>query len=385
MAASATERMARCLGERHLADPQAPVLLMVSGGSDSAALAYLAAELRAQGSLGPLGILHVNHRLRGAQAEADEAFVGQLAALLGIPLFARSVDVGALAAAEEGNVEAVARRERYRAADEALVRLCRSASAPVAEGRIFTAHTADDRVESFYMRSIVGTGPGGFRAMRYRNGRVCRPLLDASREELRSYLRERAESGQTVARDAAGALWREDATNAHTDRFRAFVRHEIVPRAKERNPQLLTTLTRTMNLIADEDDMLRAQASTLIDRSVVWMAEGVRSQGCLIDPSFGEAPRPLARRAVDEVLQRMLGPEERIEAASVEAVLDAFGHSDSRQDPDEPGSSTGPLVGIGAPRGGYVANIQGNLAVSANKRGVRIEPMAAFRARRKRG
>ena len=67
-------------------------------------------------------------------------------------------------------------------------------------------------------------------------------------------------------------------------------------------------------------------------------------------------------------LQLMLGRDARVETASVEAVLAAFD--------DETG---------GKPRSGYVANIQGDLAVSANKRGVRIEPMAAYRARRKRG
>lgn len=77
-----------------------------------------------------------------------------------------------------------------------------------------------------------------------------------------------------------------------------------------------------------------------------------------------------------QVLQRMLGVDARIEAASVEAVLAGFGGE---------GGSEDPLSGIGAPLGGYVANIQGNLAVSANKRGVRIEPMSAFRVRRKRG
>ena len=122
------ENMERCIAERELAGSQTPVLLMVSGGSDSTALAYLAADLRESGVLGPLGILHVNHLLRGADADADEAFVRQLAALLGIPLFARSIDVGALAAEEGGNVEAVARRERYRAADEALSELCRRAA-----------------------------------------------------------------------------------------------------------------------------------------------------------------------------------------------------------------------------------------------------------------
>lgn len=433
------EQMERCIAERGLAGPQAPVLLMVSGGSDSTALAYLAADLHGRGVLGPLGILHVNHRLRGADADADEEFVRRLAALLGIRLFAHSIDVGAIAAEEGGNVEAVARRERYRAAEEALAELCRLAAAPIAEGRIFTAHTADDRVESFYMRSIVGTGPGGFRSMRYRNGRVCRPLLDAGRQELRDYLRERAEAGLPVARDAAGgglggprgarpdagggacgegrrgagALWREDATNAHTDRFRAFVRHEIVPRAKDRNPHLLTTLTRTMNLVADEDDMLQAQADELVERAVEWLgwdAEPTpvpprtdpRSAGCLLLPAFGDAPLPLARRAVTGILQRMLGADARIETASVEAVLagfapaepvasqtsaasQAWGGSAASDAPAPEPRSRALLAGIGVPRSGYVTNIQGNLAVSANKRGVRIEPMAVFRARRKRG
>ena len=64
------------------------------------------------------------------------------------------------------------------------------------------------------MRSIVGTGPGGFRAMRYRNGPVVRPLLDASRNDLRAYLVERERAEEPVAVDAEGSLWREDATNA---------------------------------------------------------------------------------------------------------------------------------------------------------------------------
>ena len=67
-----SESMERCIVERGLAGPRTPVLLMVSGGSDSTALAYLAADLHARGALGLLGILHVNHRLRGADADADE-------------------------------------------------------------------------------------------------------------------------------------------------------------------------------------------------------------------------------------------------------------------------------------------------------------------------
>ena len=359
----------RAIEQRGLANAETPVLLMVSGGSDSTALAYIARQLADEGAIGPIAMLHVNHRLRPGAADQDEAFTAQLAELLGIPLFSCQIDVAGQAQREGGNVEAVARRERYLAANEALASLCRHAAAPLSEGRIFTAHTADDRVENFYMRSIVGTGPGGFRSMLYRNGPIVRPLMDASRADLRAYLEERAESGLPTLRDESGDLWREDATNAHTDRFRAFVRHEIVARAKKRNPQLLDTLCRTMNLIADEDDMLDEQAAKIVERQVAWLetdeALGTdHSAGCVLSPEFGCEPVPLQRRACMEVLQLMLGADARVETASVESVLAGFAE--------------------GAPIGGYTNNIQGDLAVSANKRGVRIEPMAAYRARRKK-
>lgn len=359
----------RTIAEHELASGDTPVLLMVSGGSDSTALAYLARDLRDAGEVGPIAMLHVNHQLRGDDADKDQSFVEKLAELLDIPLFSCEIDIAGEARRTGENVEAVARHERYLAANEALESLCLHGAAPLSDGRIFTAHTQDDRVENFYMRSIVGTGPGGFRSMLYRNGPIVRPLMDASRADLRAYLEERAESGLPTLRDESGDLWREDATNAHTDRFRAFVRHEIVVRAKKRNPQLLDTLCRTMNLIADEDDMLDEQAAKIVERQVAWLetdeALGTdHSAGCVLSPEFGCEPVPLQRRACMEVLQLMLGADARVETASVESVLAGFAE--------------------GAPIGGYTNNIQGDLAVSANKRGVRIEPMAAYRARRKK-
>ncbi|MBR3690008.1 MAG: tRNA lysidine(34) synthetase TilS [Eggerthellaceae bacterium] len=358
------------MSSRGLAGPDNAVLLMVSGGSDSTALAYLAHEMLEKKAIGALAMLHVNHKLRGQDAEDDAAFVAQLAALLGIPLFTCEVDIAKEAAATGGNVEAIARHERYLAANEALRSMCYHEAFPIADGRIFTAHTADDRVENFYMRSIVGTGPGGFRSMRYENGPVVRPLMDASREDLRDYVMQRERAGLPVAVDAEGNLWREDATNAHTDKFRAYVRHEVVPRAKERNAQLLEVLTHSMNLIADEDDMMEDLADEAAARCVKWVCESPEwgidlTEGFRLLPEFGSERRPLQRRIVNKLLARMLGTDARIETASIEAVLAGFGED-------------------GRPNSGYVNNIQGDLAVSANKQGVLVEPMAYFRARRKK-
>ena len=232
------EKARAAIAAHDLVAPDAAVLLMVSGGSDSTALAYLGAALREAGDVGPVAMLHVNHQLRGEDADADERFVAALAEALDIPLFICSIDIAAEAERSRENVEAVARRERYLAANEALRSMCQHEGRPLSEARIFTAHTADDRIENFYMRSIVGTGPGGFRSMLYRNGPVVRPLLDITRDELHDYLSAREAAGETVVRDESGALWREDATNAHTDRFRAYVRHKIVPVAKEWNSAL---------------------------------------------------------------------------------------------------------------------------------------------------
>ncbi|HAM15263.1 MAG TPA: tRNA lysidine(34) synthetase TilS [Eggerthellaceae bacterium] len=356
------EKALATISAHDMAHIDAPVLLMVSGGSDSTALAYIAKELRDADKIGPLTMLHVNHRLRGADADADEDFVRHLAEVLGIPFVAKRIDVASIAQEEHGNIEAVARRERYKVANDALADVCRMREAPISQGRMFVAHTADDRIENFYMRSIVGTGPGGFRSMLYLNGQVARPLLDVSRQDLRDYVIERIERELPVVRDEHEMLWREDATNEHTDRFRAYVRHEIVPRALERNPRLVDTLTRTMNLIGDEDDMLDKMATDLFDQHVMWLEPA--EQGCVLSPWLAAEALPLQRRVAIKVLERFLGADERIDTATVEAVLAAF-HD-------------------GKPVGGYVANVQGNLAVSANKQGVRIEPMASFRIRRKK-
>lgn len=379
MAADMVERAAQTIAERGLASAETPVLLMVSGGSDSTALAYIVCELHDRGVVGDVGMMHVNHNLRGEASDGDAAFVQQLAEMLDVPLFLYSVDVSGLVEDSGSNLEAIARRERYSAADDALAKLCQRSGEPLSCGRIFTAHTRNDRVESFYMRSIVGTGPGGFRSMLYRNGAVARPLLDADREGLRDYLRRRALDAQVdenvpCVRDPQGDMWREDATNAHTDQFRGYVRSQIVPSAEARNPRLLETLCRTMNLIADEDDMIQDMAQRVLEREVCWLGvDGAKknaatknridfSEGCVVGPTFAREPRPLQRRVIFAVLQQILGSDARVEARSVEASLAAFSE--------------------GRPVGGYSTNIEGDLALSANKQGLRIEPMRAYRARR---
>lgn len=282
-----------------------PVVAMVSGGSDSTALLLLLVE-----ELGParVHVLHVNHLLRGADSDADERFVAELCEALGVPCEVRRIDVGAIATQEGGNLEAVARRERHAAARDLLERVCAQAGVPVEQGRIATAHTRDDRVETFVMRAARGTGPGGLASIRPASGPVVHPLLSCSRDELRAWL------------VAHGQGWREDATNLVPDRDRTYVRLEVLPALHDRFPAADANIARALDLLADEDDYLAAQTDELRERLEIQAPIGF--DAALDAAGLADAPRPLARRVVHALLAELADEGARVEARRIDEVVD---------------------------------------------------------------
>ncbi len=311
-----------------LASARTGAVLMVSGGSDSTALLEMTrAHLdgrplpfeaqQAFEALFPVRedvcvrVLHVNHLLRGAAAYADEGFVRAECEQMGMELHVERVNVKDLAAARKGGVEAVAREERYRLAEEQLDLLC--ATRGCACGYILPAHTLDDRVETFFMRALVGTGPGGFASIPRARGRIRRPLLDMTREELREWLRE------TRPNVPDALLWREDATNDDGSNFRSRVRTRLVPAAEELRGGFARTLAHTMDLIADEDAMLQERAASLLYRHLDWDGAVAKlPASALLD----EKP-PMRRRVLREALL-VVHPAARLESAQIERIAHAL-------------------------------------------------------------
>ena len=390
-------RFVDTVARRGLYKPRNPLLLLVSGGSDSVALAYLVARCFYAHAQNPCALLHINHCLRGNDSDNDQHFVEGLAQFLGIPLFVRTIDVACMARESKGNVEALAREARYGAAHEVLHDWCAKQGFNARTGRILVAHTQNDRAEGFLMKAIQGFGPGGLQSLDYervQKDRIVRPLLDMSRDDLRGYLYALLEAGEAFRGDA-GELWREDATNAHTEYLRVFVRHNIVPLCINRNPQFLTCLGRSLNLLAEEDSYMEDLTHAALEQHVrfLWREDTQTGKeyaqpsmyacedlalAAEILPSITGEHKALIRRVVLQVLGKLLGRDARIEARSIEGIMDAFECIDSEAQAGEPRAQRL------KPKSGYVCNIQGNLAVSSNKRGVLIEPMERFRARRKR-
>ncbi|MGI6221888.1 MAG: tRNA lysidine(34) synthetase TilS [Coriobacteriales bacterium] len=314
-----------CIAEHGLAAPGgAPLVLMVSGGSDSTAMTLVALELAEAGLLDPsrVTVLHVNHHLRGDDADGDARFVRRLAGLCGFACTVADIDIPAHLSEFDGNVESAGRHLRYQEAQSLLDKACDACGCPRYDGRIWVAHTEDDRVETFLMRAIVGTGPGGLAGMDYCNGRIVRPLMHASREGLRAYILEQVEArgweidGPQDAQVSRGC-WREDRTNSEDEGFRAFVRNRIVPLAEERNPALGPTMGRMLDLLLEENAMVGRQVAELREHAACEV------DGCtLIDARMlAEVPVPLATRLVHEVCKEHLPVAKRIESQHVLEIV----------------------------------------------------------------
>lgn len=296
------------------AELAAPVVLMVSGGADSTALLVLAAtssldidDGRGEARIARerLHVLHVNHQLRGIDAEEDEEFVREMCARFGIPCTVRRIDVAELAQSTDGNVENAGRVARYAEAGRLANDLCSEVGVPRSAARILTAHTADDRAETFFMNAIRGTGASGLSSIPRRRNRIVRPLLDRTHDELCELLRMR------------GIVWREDATNADTRYLRAYVRHEVMPVARARNPRLAASLATTCDILSDEDAYLTAVAARALRDLTRRSDPGVLAvDAARLAATEVAIARRVVRRAVLAVC-----PDARLEARHITSVL----------------------------------------------------------------
>ena len=283
------------------------VLAAVSAGADSVALLFVLRELEAAGRLTIAGAAHLNHQLRGADADADEAFSRALAARLGVAFESERVDVGALARAQKRSLEDAARTARYAFLDRAADRVHATA--------IAVAHTVEDQAETFLLRLLRGAGTRGLAAIRPRTRLpgdassarrwVVRPLLDIERAALRDYLA------------ALGETFRDDASNADVSFTRNRVRHELIPLLQSRfSPSVTATLAREAALARQDEEFLSAEAIKLASQIVLLDvtaridAAGLRA-----------APRALSSRVAHAALQRLAGPKS-IHFEHVERLLE---------------------------------------------------------------
>ena len=296
---------------QHKPELGAPVVLMVSGGADSTALLLMACTgaLDLDDGRGVariarerLHVLHVNHHLRGAASDGDEAFVRDLCARHGLPL---CVEHASFTELNGQNLEAAAREVRYAAARRYVRELSAEAGTPRSAARIVTAHTASDRAETFFMNAIKGSGAAGLSSIPRRRNIIVRPLLDRTHEELVRYL------------EVAGQTWREDESNRDTSYLRNFIRHRLMPLAEERNANVARTVGAACDILGDEDAFMSQLAAKALRSCVRRQEKGL----VVLDAArLAAAEVAIARRMVRQAVKQLV-PGARLEMRHVEEVL----------------------------------------------------------------
>lgn len=252
-----------------------PVVCALSGGADSVALCHCLCSL--QKDLGiTVSACHFNHRLRGTESAADEAFCRELCTQLGIALFVGSGDVADRMAQTGESLEEAARSLRY-------------AFFSQQNGLVATAHTADDNAETVLLNLTRGTALKGLCGIPEQRDSLIRPLLSVTREEVLAYLQQH------------DLPHREDSTNQEDGCLRNRLRHHVLPLLKQENPGLLCSLGRTTQALRQDEAFLQQQADALDAHSVA---------------ALRNAPEPLRRRAI----RRLLCDVPKLSAAHICAV-----------------------------------------------------------------
>ncbi|MEZ5391774.1 MAG: tRNA lysidine(34) synthetase TilS [Bryobacterales bacterium] len=286
-----------------------------SGGPDSLALLEALRELAPVLGI-RLGVLHLNHGLRGEASDADEAFVRNLAQERGLEVRIEHVDVAEAAAQQGRNLEDAGRRARYAWFGELIE-----------EGvfdRIATGHTRSDQAETVLFRLLRGAGPEGLSAIRpVRAPGVIRPLIGVERAEIEAFLAER------------GLKARLDETNLDIRFSRNRIRHELLPMLeREWNPRTGEALSRLAEQAAEDAAYWHEHAEEAFARLTAPLRDGLAFEA----EAVAILPPALRRRVLRLALERV-GGEGRYEFRHVEALRALVEQSDAGARMDLPGLS----------------------------------------------
>jgi tRNA(Ile)-lysidine synthase len=227
-----------------LIPPNSAILVAFSGGIDSSSLAIVLQRLREPLKIKRLALLHINHLLRGEESYRDENFARNFAQKYSLELFVERVDVPSLAKKRGGNIEAIAREERYRLFEEVRKR----------EGfdLVATAHHLGDLVETIILWLTRGTGLEGLLGFEPVEGNIVRPFYLATRQEIEDFAKKQA------------IEWVEDSTNYDLSLARNRIRHRVVPELKAINPNLEESVLRMREILKEENELLEKLLQTAL-------------------------------------------------------------------------------------------------------------------------
>ena len=217
------------------------IVLGLSGGPDSVCLLHILNRLREVLDI-EVYAAHLNHQIRGLEAQQDALYVSQLCESLGVTFFVKSINVPQYCKDNKLSLEEGARKLRY----EMFFEIKESLNA----NKIAIAHNMNDQAETVLMRMMRGTGLQGLKGIDYiRDGVIIRPILDIERSEIEAYCEEHKLNP------------RIDSTNLESIYTRNKIRLELIPYMKENfNSNVTESIVRMSNSLKCDNEFIEEEA-----------------------------------------------------------------------------------------------------------------------------
>lgn len=223
------------------------VIVGISGGADSVCLLLVLLELQREISFA-IRAVHVEHGIRGEESREDAAFVKRLCEDKKIPFIQYNYNVPQIAKERGTSEEEAGRMLRYEVFGKEAEKFL--------QGKISVAHNQNDNAETMLHHLIRGSHLRGLTGIPPVRGKIIRPLLCVSREEIEAYLQEKKQD------------YRTDATNFETVYTRNRIRHEVLPVLEEINPSAVSHMVRTAEALRETQEYLDIQAEILAEQTV---------------------------------------------------------------------------------------------------------------------
>jgi len=243
------EKVLDTIRQHNLIEHGDKIVVGISGGPDSVCLLHILHRLIPAYGL-ELYALHVNHMLRGEEADLDELFVKEFCNGLGIPVRIISSDIKKISKSSGISLEEAGREVRYRAFEQYAM--------DVGASKIAVAHNKNDLVETVLMNIIRGSGLEGLKGIDYRRGKIIRPLLDTDRKEIEEYCR------------LNHLAPRIDLSNLEDKYTRNKVRLDLIPYITRMfDVDIVESVYRLAVLLKDDNDLIEKIAARAYERCIV--------------------------------------------------------------------------------------------------------------------
>ncbi|MEE3392070.1 MAG: tRNA lysidine(34) synthetase TilS [Lachnospiraceae bacterium] len=294
------DKIAAFSEEHKLLERGDTVVAGISGGSDSVFLLHFLNEVKEKYHLKIIAV-HVNHMLRGADADRDMEFTRKLTLEYGLIFEPFKADIGKMAAEDKLTEEEAGRIYRYSCFDQVMRKYNGTKTA--------VAHHMDDQAETVLFQLLRGSALKGLCGMQPRKGVIIRPLLCTSKDEIRDYLKSQH------------MTWCEDSTNDENDHSRNRIRNELLPYIEENlMPRAREHISETAFRLQKVYEYIDAEADQAFEKCV--SIEKDHEYLSVDTDIFNSLPQAVRDEVIIKCLERVCGRRKDITGRHIEAAVD---------------------------------------------------------------